>query len=64
MSEKARSPQRDPIQLTLPFTDVVEGANCVMEFVQTPQQATSVQYWLDRYLDKEFGMPRPESSEE
>lgn len=64
MNEKAKSPQRDPIQLTLPFTDIVEEANCILEFAETPQQVEAVQYWLDQYLDKEFGIPHPESSEE
>ena len=66
MSEQDRlnHPSRLPVQLTLPFTEVIEGANRMLCLAEEPDEVEAIQYWLALYLHKTFGAPIPEASGE
>jgi hypothetical protein len=53
-----------PIQLTLPFTELIGSANAMLLFLDSDEDAKVVQDYVEDYLVRKFGIPPPESSEE
>lgn len=52
------------VQLVLPFTEALDITNQLLWRVKSPLSVAVVQRVVDEILVKEFGSPRPESSEE